>query len=169
MLRSLIYIPLCFYFIHCCSIIQRIDVDIYIPLCFYFICSSCRWSSHSERIYIPLCFYFISFPKRTTAEDDKFTFHYASTLSRPRTEMEGLVAYLHSTMLLLYRIQLLTDGMRKQYLHSTMLLLYRLVAIAPSHISRRFTFHYASTLSGPLSPFLRPHWGFTFHYASTLS
>ena len=41
---GLIYIPLCFYFITCRPVVQRIDVDIYIPLCFYFIaCGASRF------------------------------------------------------------------------------------------------------------------------------
>ena len=77
-----------------------------------------------ERIYIPLCFYFIipaTFHNRTTAS---FTFHYASTLSKPIFPFPSFDVHLHSTMLLLYlpgrwlRLSLYAD------LHSTMLLLY---------------------------------------------
>ena len=82
-ISGIIYIPLCFYFIrirqyiecqsnynlhstmlllypHCCTVVQRIDVNIYIPLCFYFIPGS---------LLLRSC---LSIP---------FTFHYASTLS----------------------------------------------------------------------------------------
>ena len=55
---------------------------IYIPLCFYFIgddesrCVRCWW------IYIPLCFYFILRKRSLRQGSFKFTFHYASTLSK---------------------------------------------------------------------------------------
>ena len=78
-----IYIPLCFYFISCClEAVQGCDL-IYIPLCFYFI----RWrvvrSVCRGMIYIPLCFYFIADERCRKRSIPQFTFHYASTLSRP--------------------------------------------------------------------------------------
>ena len=100
------------------------------------------------------------------------------------------VHHLHSTMLLLYHVlgQRRTDV--RQNLHSTMLLLYPItynlfaiwryiyIPLCFYFISRahhppwalcRFTFHYASTLSIPLSTYSRRWSAFTFHYASTLS
>ena len=56
---------------------------IYIPLCFYFIAEPPPHRTDRGAIYIPLCFYFID---RRTGGDRRgagFTFHYASTLSRP--------------------------------------------------------------------------------------
>ena len=77
----------------------------------------------------------------------KFTFHYASTLSQRDVE---------------------TDTKTSCYLHSTMLLLYR-VHYMQVHLFTRFTFHYASTLSHPGAKSRDNCTEFTFHYASTLS
>ena len=56
---------------------------------------------------------------------EKFTFHYASTLSDNFLDL-ALLAFsnLHSTMLLLYRVSPLYSMLTFLHLHSTMLLLY---------------------------------------------
>ena len=99
---------------------------IYIPLCFYFIPRAYEDSAESKLIYIPLCFYFIkkgyngrfafyifTFHYASTlsrevhmelTRRDGFTFHYASTLSDFKRLLRIIATYLHSTMLLLYRI-----------------------------------------------------------------
>ena len=76
------------------------------------------------KIYIPLCFYFIGGATGTDNNNEKFTFHYASTLS-------GVSRLCINT---------------PQHLHSTMLLLY-LISLCRSLNLVVFTFHYASTLS----------------------
>ena len=99
----MIYIPLCFYFIHVDPEKRKWELPIYIPLCFYFIWirmehwSTVSWiyiplcfyfirgrapgDQHSSEIYIPLCFYFIISACRRIRHRKTFTFHYASTLS----------------------------------------------------------------------------------------
>ena len=166
-----IYIPLCFYFIHIGNYRLSRSLRIYIPLCFYFItCRQHNWYS-AGYIYIPLCFYFIQkmylhafermlhlhstmlllYPGRADQGDAggvRFTFHYASTLSRheyfrstpenaiyiplcfyfippPEEELEESAWYLHSTMLLLYLPAARFHLVLMLHLHSTMLLLYR--------------------------------------------
>ena len=146
----LIYIPLCFYFIHACCFNSIRDrkftfhyastlsgtsawnfvrlPSIYIPLCFYFIEEPVfRYREASKEIYIPLCFYFIDIRSIEESWDDEFTFHYASTLSGTETILSRLFSYLHSIMLLLYR-----RGNRS------------------TNQTKKFTFHYASTLSTSL-------------------
>ena len=57
---------------------------IYIPLCFYFITAVSLLPERSGRIYIPLCFYFIQCDMHPDHRWHSFTFHYASTLSYSR-------------------------------------------------------------------------------------
>ena len=76
------------------------------------------------RIYIPLCFYFINLGRDYINVVNKFTFHYASTLSLPYAFLILKHRNLHSTMLLLYRIDSHRLGDQFRNLHSTMLLLY---------------------------------------------
>ena len=100
---------------------------------------------------------------------EKFTFHYASTLSDDLPDPEPL----ESVFTFHYASTL--SGLTGQVyvtqtnLHSTMLLLYPVSGtIFPSN-ANGFTFHYASTLSlAALFAKLKNN-GFTFHYASTLS
>ena len=121
---SVIYIPLCFYFIGESVRVYLVLVHIYIPLCFYFIQEINRPLVQSIRIYIPLCFYFIGSGLTQLRQQSRFTFHYASTLSCPAcgrkvmgksiyiplcfyfiTEnayVKNMIEHLHSTMLLLY-------------------------------------------------------------------
>ena len=61
-----------------------------------------------------------------------FTFHYASTLSTISSTGTALFLNLHSTMLLLYRVERLYFQCPKIDLHSTMLLLYQPQAGIPS-------------------------------------
>ena len=101
---SVIYIPLCFYFIavvppmssagsgsftfHYASTLSHVSV----------LLISCIL------IYIPLCFYFIWVTGYDINDYDKFTFHYASTLSDLANRLTWtMIRDLHSTMLLLYR------------------------------------------------------------------
>ena len=75
---------------------------IYIPLCFYFILRLPSNTRGSVFIYIPLCFYFISNTNMGMMQGFKFTFHYASTLSKTNIVKNMEKDHLHSTMLLLY-------------------------------------------------------------------
>ena len=97
-------------------------------------------------IYIPLCFYFITLTPIINHYPDRFTFHYASTLSEKQQHVVLGMLNLHSTMLLLYLCwdvvvasnisiyiplcfyfihgNLLLPYPDHQNLHSTMLLLY---------------------------------------------
>ena len=120
--------------------------SIYIPLCFYFIGGAVPVQVPEDRIYIPLCFYFIWFWVHYFGWSEKFTFHYASTLSSRRHAIRHDVKHLHSTMLLLYPPFIL--------IVPPPLLIY--IPLCFYFIpSRRwqsvtdcsFTFHYASTLS----------------------
>ena len=167
--RSVIYIPLCFYFICRVTVVSVFCICIYIPLCFYFIEAAGRPSArmglylHSTMLLLYriraanaegwslFTFHYAStlswrlFLRSGTAST--FTFHYASTLSVRRKDLLSLQTHLHSTMLLLYRPLRPSHILRIPHLHSTMLLLY------PSKICNfgmryLFTFHYASTLSG---------------------
>ncbi len=79
-----IYIPLCFYFISLARAFVMSIMFIYIPLCFYFIAFSPITTWFHEKIYIPLCFYFIGTGNTEVHHFIKFTFHYASTLFRSR-------------------------------------------------------------------------------------
>ena len=78
-------------------------------------------------IYIPLCFYFIRHRPMSVCREQK---------------------YLHSTMLLLYPQHSNVCVYLPHNLHSTMLLLY-LHMHPPFYCMKKFTFHYASTLSKP--------------------
>ena len=75
-------------------------------------------------IYIPLCFYFIRADRAACDDYHKFTFHYASTLSRSSFMHISQRHNLHSTMLLLYPERSTAGTWRGSDLHSTMLLLY---------------------------------------------
>ena len=121
---------------------------IYIPLCFYFITQPRRWGRRELKIYIPLCFYFIpcGFFFHFSVLFS-FTFHYASTLSCQSVRIMSRPRNLHSTMLLLYQIGTVQTLEPGQHLHSTMLLLYPTAGHAVKVADRKFTFHYASTLS----------------------
>ena len=121
----------------------------------------------------------------------RFTFHYASTLSRARasggTPVDTFTFHYASTL------SMFLPGLvcLNRHLHSTMLLLYPDLRQNRKTVCIRFTFHYASTLSSgfmgarfekffiyiPLcfyfigcshrqTGYPSP---FTFHYASTLS
>ena len=149
--------------------------DIYIPLCFYFIDKSHLRPYPRFQIYIPLCFYFIIDGIGYKTEQTKFTFHYASTLSR-------LVDYRHFllsrfTFHYASTLSLMGREYRPQnlYLHSTMLLLYQRSSVEnidrswiyiplcfyfigrkphQKHNRASFTFHYASTLSNNRNPYI---------------
>ena len=121
-----IYIPLCFYFIGFALRDDGLNTIIYIPLCFYFINRSGSYKTEWYRIYIPLCFYFIHSNNVFQCFFNQFTFHYASTLSRSSQQQRYRKFYLHSTMLLLYRLSQSAPVGLTPYLHSTMLLLYLL-------------------------------------------
>ena len=146
---------------------------------------------HSHLIYIPLCFYFIRRALRASCSDsERFTFHYASTLSRMSGCMSPNHHNLHSTMLLLYPIsRFASEAMNRIYiplcfyfielqsirflhhihLHSTMLLLYltgaesRAKSICYLHSTMLLLYPWPSFSSRSMK------YEFTFHYASTLS
>ena len=77
---------------------------IYIPLCFYFILRRIAAKDIDTCIYIPLCFYFIGGKQESASKNTQFTFHYASTLSKPKRIVERSKKNLHSIMLLLYQV-----------------------------------------------------------------
>ena len=145
-LFPLIYIPLCFYFIHASNRRKRklvpftfhyastlsqfwhpwrMSCRIYIPLCFYFIYPKHPYISFFCRIYIPLCFYFIA------AGDFKSKGILQIYIPLCFYFIESFFNFfrwnsnLHSTMLLLYRLSVGALGWFYFNLHSTMLLLYR--------------------------------------------
>ena len=164
---------------------------IYIPLCFYFICF---------RLAVLLTFFLylhstmlLLYPDRDIdlGIHHRFTFHYASTLSRARasggTPVDTFTFHYASTL------SMFLPGLvcLNRHLHSTMLLLYPDLRQNRKTVCIRFTFHYASTLSPRLllnldilihlhsTMLLLYLWlrekrhlsvkRFTFHYASTLS
>ena len=64
-----------------CSMKMAALTMIYIPLCFYFILPTESGPRARHLIYIPLCFYFIGRREWLHSGTAQFTFHYASTLS----------------------------------------------------------------------------------------
>ena len=166
---SFIYIPLCFYFIEFMG--HRVVVDslftfhyastlshvIYYILCNLFNLHSTMlllyhitdrvWMILFIHIYIPLCFYFIHCSLWPHTIRVRFTFHYASTLSKvsemwQRTRYKFTFHYASTLSLTILKINAGTTT----DLHSTMLLLYR-GSDRSGRGSPSFTFHYASTLS----------------------
>ena len=125
-IRTLIYIPLCFYLYLFVAFFALNVADIYIPLCFYLyqtpfcLIMTVLCHLHSTMllhirgiqfpveidffIYIPLCFYLYIFRSR---------------------KVPKLETYLHSTMLLLIRWKAYSTATGQTNLHSTMLLLIR--------------------------------------------
>ena len=132
----------------CYSLHHQCPSQIYIPLCFYFILVHIMCSGRCFPIYIPLCFYFI----------------------------ELHLSILQATMFLIYiPLCFYFIGVSGRDLRSDChiyipLCFYFIRSENDKPVFRRkFTFHYASTLSIthlflPLTILL-----FTFHYASTLS
>ena len=148
------------------------------------------WLWSSFQIYIPLCFYFIVRRWRYPLES---WHHLHSTMLLlylvSVVVVSSCLPTLHSTMLLLYLCDREICVAVLAHLHSTMLLLYPKVS-GWNPLKWKFTFHYASTLSGmfpkqnqpviiyiPLCFYficVKREFGiyddeFTFHYASTLS
>ena len=164
-----IYIPLCFYFIPRGIDQAGVGILIYIPLCFYFIGRSKTGKRWRIKIYIPLCFYFIIDPKHFSGVLHSYL-HSTMLLLYRLTENIWIFgdANLHSTMLLLYRATQNSTSQYTIYLHSTMLLLYQSGgpgwwAADPIYIPLCFYFiPFDKIIRNPLSVF-------TFHYASTLS
>ena len=165
-----IYIPLCFYFIenrpgrlekrvvHLHStmlLLYQIEIsdivkvsNIYIPLCFYFIVDAEYMAYAAGQIYIPLCFYFIAqYDSMITGGVEKFTFHYASTLSTVEWVSQLLPLKIYIPLCFYFIVGKKVDRKRRIL----------------------FTFHYASTLSLILPHLHALPYPFTFHYASTLS
>ena len=121
-----IYIPLCFYFIAAIPLWTIPMYFIYIPLCFYFIGRQAKSFYCCNHIYIPLCFYFIRTFPIDSAELKNIYIPLCFYFIRSRRWWH----YIH-----------------QWYLHSTMLLLYPIVLVSASVLFLSFTFHYASTLS----------------------
>ena len=186
---------------------------IYIPLCFYFISSAAHAAIFFFPIYIPLCFYFILTKSTKSSCNCLFTFHYASTLSLISTQNTSHNHNLHSTMLLLYHhitaiwhsviviyipLCFYFIGWSRRWkplnllnLHSTMLLLYpdrhQTQKAGQRDIYIPLCFYFilpkspwsseAVSIYIPLCFYFivtvvadnRESSGFTFHYASTLS
>ena len=78
----IIYIPLCFYYIHIEAIRLRLPPHIYIPLCFYYIyfypCNQICYTNHLHSTM------FLLHQKRNLLFEEKehpFTFHYVSITS----------------------------------------------------------------------------------------
>ena len=165
---TVIYIPLCFYFIEMYGVTDNAVRKIYIPLCFYFIDNHLHHLTWDFWIYIPLCFYFIAEgPWMTKTEESylhstmlllyrwrvssvsspfQFTFHYASTLSWHTYRIASCFFIYIPLCFYFIKFKLSTSFDCIFHLHSTMLLLYRIRSIYPGY-SYIFTFHYASTLS----------------------
>ena len=140
-------------------------------------------------IYIPLCFYFIPTPHEGNPSGIRFTFHYASTLSRYKEAF--LSSYFIYIPLCFYFI---TRSIRfipwVPFIYIPLCFYFIPSSSIACCITSVFTFHYASTLSRfllqksyvpkiyiplcfyfiPQGDFLYVRWSeFTFHYASTLS
>ena len=119
---------------------------IYIPLCFYLYLTTSSNTLFISFIYIPLCFYLYCTQPGHKYSLYKFTFHYASTYTVVVFDdpvvsiqiyiplcfylyagvgrvIDGVEAYLHSTMLLLIPSHACGYSSGLKYLHSTMLLL----------------------------------------------
>ena len=128
--------------------------------------------------------------ERLTERFDKFTFHYASTLSGQIYPVAIVIADLHSTMLLLYRVIVTSKSYENPIyiplcfyfiqhrgvlkLHSRLIYIplcfYFILYVGNNTImGHGFTFHYASTLSLDADGHPIKERRFTFHYASTLS
>ena len=120
---------------------------IYIPLCFYFIVALSQMTGYeSYDLHSTMLLLYRRYPPRLNRQYTAFTFHYASTLSAKYNERTAMYAYLHSTMLLLYHHRDQRQENWKRNLHSTMLLLYPGIC-GYGFLYFSFTFHYASTLS----------------------
>ena len=127
---------------------QGSPMSIYIPLCFYFIIGRILSHVFGIKIYIPLCFYFIKCRLSSMV-------------------MQGII-YIPLCFYFIHQRQMCRVA-TCVHLHSTMLLLYRSRRQNRPRMISRFTFHYASTLSGSVIDFATAFVQFTFHYASTLS
>ena len=102
----------------------NIQYKIYIPLCFYFIiCLALRHASAMAHLHSTMLLLYL-IRRRTGVKRNKFTFHYASTLSQLEKKVEKHNSDLHSTMLLLYLNLNVLIVSSYFHLHSTMLLLY---------------------------------------------
>ncbi len=143
-----IYIPLCFYYIHSCNLINFRINPIYIPLCFYYIDLCTYILNYTFTIYIPLCFYYI------------ISIAIIWLMSLPD---------LHSTMFLLHR---------KLNIHITalnLLFTFHYVSITSQKSKTvrvrglQFTFHYVSITSTLANYRLHTLVVFTFHYVSITS
>ena len=102
---------------------------------------------HFVVIYIPLCFYFIQ-----SGSHPAFLAPF----------------HLHSTMLLLYRIIFL-HAFQSSHIYIPLCFYFICTPFTNATACAKFTFHYASTLSGTQFDPNTLYSIFTFHYASTLS
>ena len=187
----LIYIPLCFYFIVSKWNNSVSQFSIYIPLCFYFIASFRRIQCLMYLIYIPLCFYFIWFGTYLYSAPYSIyiplCFYFIAYWHRHRSR---IYIHLHSTMLLLYPLscnrdlpvlqiyiplcfyfilRTYLDRLRSSQIYIPLCFYFISESSTTMESKKKFTFHYASTLSVMYHMQSRLHTIFTFHYASTLS
>ena len=110
-------------------------LKIYIPLCFYFIATAVFFEIVNIHLHSTMLLLYPRAPLEYRTSAKEFTFHYASTLSRCCSQFlwglfiyiplcfyfiaaaaalaAAIVAYLHSTMLLLYQLSV------RQVLHSS--------------------------------------------------
>ena len=128
---------------------KKSNYSIFIPLC----------STLSSKIailhlflwlYIPLYFYFINIWYCQEHVDykrliEKFTFHYASTLSVESVGRMIPDADLHSIMLLLYRW--LFSSLHFKIIYIPLCFYFIALTSLADGFASAFTFHYASTLS----------------------
>ena len=126
-------------------------------------------SLHSFLIYIPLCFYFINMPDWHRTEYCKFTFHYASTLSKQKAQTyfeEHIFTFHYASTLsrsidendrcgciyipLCFYFIVIPPGSRDQTFSIYIPLCFYFITLQVRQSSNdtSFTFHYASTLSG---------------------
>ena len=165
-----IYIPLCFYFICVLAYPVFLFAQIYIPLCFYFILPLLRHSAlrsaftfhyastlshyfkklpyHRGRIYIPLCFYFIRW-KHTVKGAGKFIyiplcFYFIEVL--PGIPGWRIRIYIP---LCFYFIRFWMNMISsKSTIYIPLCFYFIRLRRDTKFLRGKFTFHYASTLSG---------------------
>ena len=122
----IIYIPLCFYYIHNIDTINSLTHK----FTFHYVSITSKTNKSYliavKFIYIPLCFYYIDYQQGKVLRN---------------------IGNLHSTMFLLHQKSMLRFCTWKRYLHSTMFLLhlYWPLRVVPRFVT--FTFHYVSITS----------------------
>ena len=142
------------------SLIAIFATLIYIPLCFYFIDKSARRKCFGRGF----TFHYASTLSRFLHLVKSLRFHLHSIMLLLYQSLQTVslkpLQHLHSIMLLLYPFSIFSTIRSTTNLHSIMLLLYR-IHQESQHLVKQFTFHYASTLCMVVSrlytPFLDLH------------